>query len=317
MGGTKLGRDKRKNVCLNVCYTYIKAKIMKQLRIKFLTLVFLLNCATNQNFSNNDKKEKYFIGEGKSFIVSNDRITAKKEAIHEAQKEVVQKGVGVYIKSKSESKDFQLVYSKIIAESEGYIENYEIISESEEDGFYKVKISGKVSNDKLETAFSQRITKFIESNLFGPCMIELTIYNRKLPNTSIYCPINDPTVDMDSIEVNLPSSGWIKPKIYSYGTINSFTLDQFTKSEPGYFIKDSIILLEKKLIEVKYKNPNSNQTEVKTFNVDKFNNLILKEKNVEIVPMAFGKKFSMFKEEEFNKIFNYFVQVAKENGKDR
>ncbi|PJZ89050.1 hypothetical protein [Leptospira levettii] len=288
---------------------------MPKLLINLFCFSILLNCQVNKKDQATEIDSKSFTGEGKSFIVANNIPTAKSEALNEAFKEVVQKGVGVYVNSKSEINDFQLLYNKIISESKGYIETYTILSEGEENGFYKVKIKAKVSNEKLETAFNQRLSKFIEANLFGACSIELTIYDRKLPSTGIYCPINDPTIDIESISVNLPISGWIKSKIYSYGTINTFSLDHLTKSEPGFFIPDTIKLLERKKIEVKFINPNSNKVETKEFTIDKFNNLILKEKNVDIITSGYGKKFSTINEEDFTKVLTYFKEISKEHGK--
>ncbi len=264
--------------------------------------IFLLLIAF-ASVSSESTNEYRYKGEGKSLIFNNDIKSAKKEAMHEAFKEVIQKGVGVYIKTKSEVKDYQVTYSKILSESEGYIENFNILSERTDDGVYIVSIEANVSNDKIDQAFSKRIAKFIENNLVGPCSIELWVNGKEDIRIGFYGIINDPTIEMSTIEIKLPNSGWIKPKIISLGTINTLSIEK-PGSSSRIFLKDVILLLENPATEVRLKNPGNDQLEIRKLFFDKFNNFKISDHKTDLLESAYLKPFKDFNESEMKQIIS-------------
>lgn len=271
--------------------------------MKSLILGIFLLLIAFASVSSESTNEYRYKGEGKSLIFNNDIKSAKKEAMHEAFKEVIQKGVGVYIKTKSEVKDYQVTYSKILSESEGYIENFNILSERTDDGVYIVSIEANVSNDKIDQAFSKRIAKFIENNLVGPCSIELWVNGKEDIRIGFYGIINDPTIEMSTIEIKLPNSGWIKPKIISLGTINTLSIEK-PGSSSRIFLKDVILLLENPATEVRLKNPGNDQLEIRKLFFDKFNNFKISDHNTDLLESAYLKPFKDFNESEMKQIIS-------------
>ncbi len=271
-------------------------KVMSQVFV-FL-FAFIQIFAVSNLYSEEDNKK--YKGKGESIIVNNDLPSAKKKALLDAFKDSIQKAVGVYVKTQSKVENFEMTYNKILGESEGYITNYKIIKEKKDDNIYSVEIEAEVSSDKIESAFSQRLSKYIAENMFGPSgaiNIRIINFSSKPSSYSLkyICPINDPTIDANNINVKLPNSGWIKPQISMYGlnkTIQietkheniqkSWTTKRTTEGPNGndyifvYFhnckfnlINDLVAILDKKMdIDVKFKNPNNGKVEIRKIKYD-------------------------------------------------
>jgi len=266
--------------------------------------------------------EDRYRGRGEAVIVNNNLPEAKKLALVDAFKNAVQRAVGVYVKGQTVVENFELSREKIIAEAKGYIRDYKIVNEEIEDGIYSVEIEADVYGDKIETAFSQRISKYIEENLLGPCrIVSMIVYkknhdiidkcnqtiinklkpsvlewakkgNKPIRNTwaDIQCsnasglyleiPINDPTIELDSIDVYLKNIGWLKPKIEKEGIIAKAiisleypeNLNQyiefsdkknyrqwFDKNNSHQLIEAMIEMVKDNTILVRFKHPGTNK----------------------------------------------------------
>lgn len=104
---------------------------------------------------------------------------ARQNAIKDALRNAVEKGMGVFIKSESEVKDATLLKDQILSKAEGYISEYNTIKESSEGGVYKVTISAKISLDKIGDDIS-RFVKKIKSKLSNPSIsFVLTTWEKK------------------------------------------------------------------------------------------------------------------------------------------
>ena len=217
-------------------------------------------------------------GRGEALIVNNDLPKAKSDALTEAFKNTLQKAVGVYIKAKSKVENFELTYNKILSESSGFVKNYKILKEKTEDGVYSVEIEAEVSGEKLDDAFSRRISKFVEKNLFSTFTIiasAMTSGNRfyNLTNT-IMIMINDPTIEIDSIRMKLPKKGWIKPRITRSGLANLImmteTIDPKNMASSQY-IDDIVYFLEHRAapVEIKFRNPGNGKEEIRSLTLEK------------------------------------------------
>lgn len=280
----------------------------------FLCILVLLNCSTaNKAFADSDSSYKYK-GKGEALIINNDTPKAKQEALHEAFKDVLRKGVGVYIKGKTEVQDAQVVYNKVLSESEGYISNYNITKEKTEDGVYSVEIEANVSDEKIEKAFNQRLAKFIEANLIGSGTISISLSKEKNVITNcflwIYGPVNDPTIEMKSIYIKLPKSGWYQPKIDGYGTINSYNIKDDTKNSLK-FLSDVIEILKTRKTEVKLKNPSTNEIEVRPLAFDQFG-VFLSEDLKPIIPPKSNITYDEFGKDDYDKMINFLEKIQKE-----
>jgi hypothetical protein len=275
--------------------------------------VFLLfsYCATT---SNENAKEagsaSSIVARGESFVVNGNVPAAKQKALNDAFKNAVQQAVGVYIKTQSNVENFELTYSKILESSEGYISTYKITQEKQTDNVYMVEINATVSDDKLESAFSQRIAKFIENNLVGPGSIDINyqefekVAMKKSVYITIFAMINDPTIKMDSIMVKLPKSGWVKPKVMSMGTINSLTIGG--NAESYKLLADAVSLLENHTAKVKLINPATQKTETRDLIFDKFSNCMILKDGKDIVPRpTYMQRFSEVDRGRMRQIIKY------------
>lgn len=86
---------------------------------------------------------------GISTIHNNYLDIARTKAIDEAQRNAVEKSVGVMVSSTSEVENYQLKVDRILSESKGFIESYSIVSEGREGNSYKVIIEARVRTERL------------------------------------------------------------------------------------------------------------------------------------------------------------------------
>jgi hypothetical protein len=74
---------------------------------------------------------------------------SKDEALSRAMRSAVEKGVGVMVDSETMVEKNQLISDKVYTEVKGYINSYEVIEESGDEGLFSVKIKASVSLQKL------------------------------------------------------------------------------------------------------------------------------------------------------------------------
>ncbi len=86
---------------------------------------------------------------GMSTIHKNYVDIARTKALDEAQRNAVEKSVGVMVSSTSEVENYQLKVDRILSESKGFIESYSIVSEGREGDTYKVVIEARVRTERL------------------------------------------------------------------------------------------------------------------------------------------------------------------------
>lgn len=75
---------------------------------------------------------------------------ARERAIQDAIRNAVEKGTGLFLSSETVIENYELLKDKIFSKAEGYIKEYSIISEKEEEGLYRVKIKALVKEGKLK-----------------------------------------------------------------------------------------------------------------------------------------------------------------------
>ena len=90
------------------------------------------------------------LAEGMAAIHSNLVDIARDKAIDNAQRNAVERVVGVMITSSTEVENFQLKLDQILSESRGFINTYKVISEKREGDMYRVTIEADVGKGKLK-----------------------------------------------------------------------------------------------------------------------------------------------------------------------
>jgi len=90
----------------------------------------------------------------KEVIVEGESVgegeAAAAEALKDAFRKAVEQGCGVFVTSKSEVRDYQLIYDMILTESRGYIVGYEILGRRRDGKRCVVKIKARVSLKELK-----------------------------------------------------------------------------------------------------------------------------------------------------------------------
>ncbi len=247
-------------------------KLMLFSLVLFLALVAMISDALQANESSR------YPGKGEALILNDDLPKAKREALAEAFKNSLQKAVGVYIKAQSKVENFELTYSKIMGESEGYVKSYKILNEKTEGGIYSVEIEAEISGDKLADAFSRRLSKYIEKNLFSSFAIMAYAVNNgnRFYSLMINCTIsiNDPTIETQSIRIKLPVIGWTKPTINRSGLSNLIMLTENIELKnlvSSKYIDDVLYFLEKKgsVVHIRFKNPGTGRDDERELFLEK------------------------------------------------
>ena len=167
-------------------------------------------------------------GTGTAVIADGNVEAARRAAITSALEDAVRKVVGILIKSESKVEDAQAAGKRIVAKSEGYVRKHRILEEKRVGDALIVVVEADVDESKVRHDFSDRVARFVEKNLVGPCniMLSATSVNEKRHALPQYmCSVNDPTIATDSIEFQMPGGKWVKPAIYAHGTVIFARLD--------------------------------------------------------------------------------------------
>ena len=88
---------------------------------------------------------------GQAAVVNNDKPAARDKAIDDALRKAVEQSVGTMISSETVTQNFQLLSDKVFSRAKGYVRNYKITSEKEEQGVYNVNVDAEVSSGSLKS----------------------------------------------------------------------------------------------------------------------------------------------------------------------
>lgn len=89
-------------------------------------------------------------GRGEAAILSGDEATAKEKAKQAALRDAVEKTLGAYIVSDTQTKDFMLVRDQILQTSAGYVSGYEVLETRRDGEAFVVRVRAKVGAGKLD-----------------------------------------------------------------------------------------------------------------------------------------------------------------------
>ncbi len=77
-------------------------------------------------------------------VVNDNKTIARDNALEDALRKAVEQAVGTFVSSETIVENYSLLSDRIYTKSEGYIQNYKIISESLIDNIYKINIEATV-----------------------------------------------------------------------------------------------------------------------------------------------------------------------------
>jgi Flagellar assembly protein T, N-terminal domain len=86
--------------------------------------------------------------------VGNDPSAARDKAIEDALRRAVEQAVGTMVESETATENYELLSDKIYSRSQGYVKNYDVLSENTEGNLLRVKISAEVSSGDLSNELS-------------------------------------------------------------------------------------------------------------------------------------------------------------------
>ncbi len=89
--------------------------------------------------------------EGVATILQGNTDIARDKAIVDAQRKAVEQAVGVLMSSESLVENYDLVSDRILTQSAGYIQQYDIVNEDKTDTEYRVTIRAVIGVGSLET----------------------------------------------------------------------------------------------------------------------------------------------------------------------
>ncbi len=116
------------------------------------TALLLSGCAANKSrlkIGQTDQGE-VVEAEGLAPYEANDLIKTKRGSLTDAQRNAVEKAVGVFVSAKTMVEQAIAIENNILARTEGYVKKYDILSETVDQGLYKTKIRALVAIKDLE-----------------------------------------------------------------------------------------------------------------------------------------------------------------------
>ena len=118
----------------------------RSISLLLISLLFVWGCASTGYISRRkaETRGEVVVAEGEVVMDKKDIIGTKKRALVEAQKRAVEMVVGVYVSGRILVEKAITVKDRIISKTEGYIDSYKILSESQKGDLYKVKIKALV-----------------------------------------------------------------------------------------------------------------------------------------------------------------------------
>ena len=121
--------------------------IMRYSRL-FVLLVFLLGLfpqiASGQTIES----------QGVAAIIQGNLDISRDKAIEDALRNAVEQATGSLIENETLVENYQVLSDKIYSQSRGYVQSYEVLSEGEDQGLYKVTIQANVASGDLKNDLS-------------------------------------------------------------------------------------------------------------------------------------------------------------------
>lgn len=87
---------------------------------------------------------------GQAAVIGTDIANARDKAVDDALRKAVEQSVGTMITSETVTQNFQLLSDKVFAKARGYVRNYKITSEKQDQGVYIVNVDAEVSAGNLK-----------------------------------------------------------------------------------------------------------------------------------------------------------------------
>ncbi|MEW6616484.1 MAG: flagellar assembly protein T N-terminal domain-containing protein [Thermodesulfobacteriota bacterium] len=121
-------------------------KTLSKVLLCFLTILVSAHYAHGEQLL----QSQVIKAEGVGAIVNNDKAIARDNAIEDALRKAVEQAVGTLVSSETMVENFQLLSDRIYTKTEGYVQQYKIISEAPAENIYKVTLEATVTLGNLK-----------------------------------------------------------------------------------------------------------------------------------------------------------------------
>ena len=95
------------------------------------------------------QNEQRIRSEGVTALIGN-RAIERDRAVQDALRNAVQRAVGTYVSSETLTKNYKLVYDRILTRAQGYVKDWEILSEKVDGDLFRVEIEASVGLSSIE-----------------------------------------------------------------------------------------------------------------------------------------------------------------------
>lgn len=89
------------------------------------------------------------VADGMAVMVGDNIPGARDKALDDALRKAVEQVVGTLVSSDTMSENYRVIHDKILAQTTGYVEKYNVLNETREGEIYRVKIQAEVGKDNL------------------------------------------------------------------------------------------------------------------------------------------------------------------------
>ncbi len=110
-------------------------------------VIFILLCGSMPAFA---QQAQTITAEGVGAVIGGDRAIARDQAIQDALRKAVEQAVGTMVSSETLVQNFQTLNDKIYTQTQGYIQNYRVLSETPGSNVHQVTIQASVAIGDLE-----------------------------------------------------------------------------------------------------------------------------------------------------------------------
>jgi len=116
---------------------------------RYIVILMMFSLFTMPAFSTTHA-QKIVQAQGTASVQKDFVAIARDRAISDAQRLAVEQAVGVMISNETLVENYQVISDKILQESKGYIQSYEVLSDQREGNIYKVTIQAVVSIGQIK-----------------------------------------------------------------------------------------------------------------------------------------------------------------------
>jgi hypothetical protein len=117
--------------------------------LRSLALLAVIVAAFAARPARADDTVKTVEGVGEAAVINGDEATAKDKAKQAALRDAVERTLGTFVVSDSQTKDFALVKDQILSTSQGYVKSYDVLETKKDGEAYTVRVKAVVSNGKI------------------------------------------------------------------------------------------------------------------------------------------------------------------------